>query len=559
VIAPVLRRISPRDNLATIMRKLVCAFLLAGGLGAQEKVDLYTINRIKNEAFQNSKVMENAFYLTDVYGPRLTGSPGLQAAADWAVRRFNEWGLSNAKLEKWGPFGRGWYCAGFSAHMKEPQYSPLIGFARPWSPGTNGPVTGEPVLAPIHTEADLEKFKGKLKGKIVLLEDPRPSQPIATALMQRYTDAELAAEALAPDPSPASPFFSPIPRQQGPPPYPGFVPGKPFDDEMARKWRNRVNKFLTDEGVLLTLIPGYGTDGGTVFATAAGSRELKDDLPPTSVALTREHYDRIARLIEKKTPVTLQFDIQNHMDTEAKDSFTVTAEIPGTSKKEELVMLGAHLDSWTGGTGATDNAAGSAAIMEAIRILKALKLEMPRTVRIALWTGEEEGLLGSKAYVKEHFADRETMALKPEHGRLSGYFNLDNGTGKIRGVYLQGNDMMRPVFEAWLAPFKDLGASTVTIRKTGGTDHLSFDAVGLPGFQFIQDPIEYSTRTHHSNMDLYDHLQQPDLMQASAILASMVYHAAVRPEMLPRKELPKPEPKKKPEGGEANGKPAAGR
>jgi len=221
-------------------------------------------------------------------------------------------------------------------------------------------------------------------------------------------------------------------------------------------------------------------------------------------------------------------------------------------------MLGAHLDSWTGGTGATDNAAGSAATMEAIRILKALKLEMPRTVRIALWTGEEEGLLGSKAYVKEHFADRETMALKSEHGRLSGYFNLDNGTGKIRGVYLQGNDMMRPVFEAWLAPFKDLGASTVTIRKTGGTDHLSFDAVGLPGFQFIQDPIEYSTRTHHSNMDLYDHLQQPDLMQASAILASMVYHAAVRPERLPRKELPKPEPKKKPEGGEANAKPVAG-
>jgi len=208
-------------------------------------------------------------------------------------------------------------------------------------------------------------------------------------------------------------------------------------------------------------------------------------------------------------------------------------------------MLGAHLDSWTGGTGATDNAAGSAVAMEAIRILKELKLPMPRTVRIALWTGEEQGLLGSKAYVKEHFADRETMALKPEHARLSGYFNLDNGTGRIRGVYLQENDMMRPVFEAWLAPFKDLGVSTVTIRKTGGTDHLSFDAVGLPGFQFIQDPVEYSTRTHHSNMDLYDRLQQADLMQASAIMASVVYQAAIRLEMLPRKELPKPEPKKK--------------
>ncbi len=216
-------------------------------------------------------------------------------------------------------------------------------------------------------------------------------------------------------------------------------------------------------------------------------------------------------------------------------------------------MLGAHLDSWTGGTGATDNAAGCAVTMEVVRILKALKLDIPRTVRIALWTGEEQGLLGSKAYVKDHFADRETMALKPEHARLSGYFNLDNGTGKIRGVYLQDNDMMRPVFEAWLAPFKDLGASTLTIRKTGGTDHLSFDAVGLPGFQFIQDPVEYGTRTHHSNMDLYDRLQQPDLMQAAAIMASVVYHAATRDQMLPRKELPKPEPKKKPE--DESGKP----
>ncbi len=300
----------------------------------------------------------------------------------------------------------------------------------------------------------------------------------------------------------------------------------------------------------LTLIPGYGTDGGTVFATAAGPRELKDEVPPPAVALTLEHYDRIVRLIEKKTPVTLQFDIENRMESEEKDSFNVTAEISGngkTDKKDEVVMLGAHLDSWTGGTGATDNAAGCAVTMEAMRILRSLKLDMPRTVRIALWTGEEQGLLGSKAYVKEHFADRETMAVKPEHARLSGYFNLDNGTGKIRGVYLQDNDMMRPVFEAWLAPFKDLGASTVTIRKTGGTDHLSFDAVGLPGFQFIQDPVEYGTRTHHSNMDLYDRLQQPDLMQAAAIMASVVYHAATRDQMLPRKELPKPEPKKKPE------------
>ena len=530
------------------MRELICAVFIVGSLSAQEKVDLYTINRIKNEAFQNSKVMENAFYLTDVYGPRLTGSPGIQAAGEWAVRRFNEWGLANVKLENWGPFGRTWYCVRFGAHMKEPQYAPLIGFARPWSPGTNGTLTGDPVLAPIRIEADMEKFKGKLKGKIVLLEDARPSPLVSAGLARRFTNEELAAEALAPDPSPESPFFAPIPKPpQGPLPYPGYT-GK-LDREAARKWRNKVNKFLREEGVALTLIPGYGTDGGTVFATAAGSRELRDEVPPPAVALTLEHYNRIARLLEKKTPVTLQFDIENRMENEEKDSLNVTAEIPGGKggKKDEVVMLGAHLDSWSGGTGATDNAAGCAVTMEAIRILKALKLDMPRTVRIALWTGEEQGLLGSKAYVKEHFADRETMALKSEHAKLSGYFNLDNGTGKIRGVYLQDNDMMRPLFEAWLAPFKDLGASTVTIRKTGGTDHLSFDAVGLPGFQFIQDPVEYGTRTHHSNMDLYDRLQQPDLMQAAAIMASVVYHAATRDQMLPRKELPKPEPKKKPE------------
>lgn len=538
------------------MKKLLLIVsFFAAILRAQEKVDLYVMNRIKAEAFQNSKVMENAFYLTDVYGPRLTGSPGLQAAAEWAVRRMQEWGLSDAKLEKWGPFGRGWSCTKFSAHLKEPQYAPLIGFARPWSPGTAGPVSGQPVLAVIRTEADMEKFKGKLKGKIVLLEEPRPSPLLTAALARRLSDTELAAEALAPDPSESSPFFSPIPqilmtgssssRRGGA--ASGGTPGRPYNREAAQRFRNKLNQFLVDEGVLVALVPGYGADGGTVFATGAGSRDLKDPLPPPSVALTLEHYDRIARLIQKKQPVTLEFDIQNRMDTEAKDSFTVTGELPSGRKNDQLVMLGGHLDSWTGGTGATDNGAGCAVALEAIRILKTLDLKMPRTVRLALWTGEEQGLLGSKAYVNQHFADRETMTLKPEHARLSGYFNLDNGTGKIRGVYLQENDMMRPVFEAWLAPFKDLGASTVTIRKTGGTDHLSFDAVGLPGFQFIQDPVEYGTRSHHSNMDVYDRLQAGDLMQASAIMAAMVYDTAAREERLPRKPLPKPEPKKKPE------------
>jgi len=530
-------------------------FLLAPLLLAEEKVDLYTVNRIKAEEFQNSKVMENAFYLTDVYGPRLTGSPGLKAAAEWVVRRMTEWGLAHSGMEKWGPFGRGWTCIRFSAHQKEPQYAALIGFARPWSPGTNGPVSGEPMLAVLKADADFDKFKGKLKGKIVLLEDPTPLASETEPALKRFTDAELAAEMLAPDPSARLPFANPIPLAPGQPPRPAARPaGQPLDREAREKFRDKLNQFLTDEGALLTLVPSYRATSGIVFGAAAGSQDPKKPIPPPAVALEVEQYDRITRLIEKKIPVTLEFDIQNKFLDDTQDSFTVTGELPGTSKKDELVMLGAHLDSWTGGTGATDNGAGSAVVLEAMRILKALDLKMARTVRVALWTGEEQGLLGSRAYVKEHFADRETMALKPEHAKLSGYFNLDNGTGKIRGAFLQGNDMMRPIFEAWLDPFKDYGASTVTIRNTGGTDHQSFDAVGLPGFQFIQDPLDYSSETHHSNADVYDHLQAGDLMEASAIMAAVVYDAATRDEMLPRKPLPKPQPPRKP-GEEA--RPAA--
>ncbi|MGA2742057.1 MAG: M20/M25/M40 family metallo-hydrolase [Bryobacteraceae bacterium] len=536
---------------------LLLAPLLPAQEPAHEKVDLYTVNRIKAEEFQNSKVMENAFYLADVYGPRLTGSPGLKAAAEWAVRRMTEWGLANPGLEKWGPFGRGWTCIHFSAQQKEPQFAPLIGFARPWTPGTNGPVSGEPVLAPLTTDADLEKFKGKLKGKIVLLEDAKPLQAETDPDLKRFTDTELAAEMLAPDPSPRSRFANPIPLIPGQPARPaGPAAFDPEAREKREKFRDKVNQFLTDEGVLVTLAPSYRATSGIVFGMNGGSQDPKKPVPPPSVALEVEQYNRLARLIEKKIPVTLEFDIQNKFLDDTQDSFTVTGELPGAGKKDELVMLGAHLDSWTGGTGATDNGAGSAVVLEAMRILKALDLKMARTVRVALWTGEEEGLLGSRAYVKEHFADRETMALKPEHAKLSGYFNLDNGTGKIRGAYLQGNDMMRPIFEAWLDPFKDYGANSVTIRNTGGTDHQSFDAVGLPGFQFIQDPLDYSSETHHSTADTYDHLQPGDLMEASAIMAAVVYDAATRDEMLPRKPLPKPQPPRRREGEEA--KPAAG-
>jgi carboxypeptidase Q len=279
-----------------------------------------------------------------------------------------------------------------------------------------------------------------------------------------------------------------------------------------------------------------------VFAQGGGTRDVKDPVPPPMVTLTPEHYNRIARLLDHKIPVKLEFDIQARFVDDRSDSVNVVGEIPGGRKRDEVVMIGAHLDSWHSGTGATDNAAGSAVMIEAMRILKTLNLRLDRTVRLALWSGEEQGILGSRAYVADHFAAREDMKLKPEHARLSGYFNVDNGSGKIRGIYLQGNDAMRPIFQAWLKPFEDLGATTISIRSTGGTDHLSFDAVGLPGFQFIQDPLEYDSRTHHSNMDVYDRVQRADMMQMSAIVASFVYNTANRDALLPRKPLPKPQP-----------------
>jgi hypothetical protein len=517
------------------MKTLLLALLTAAAAMAEDKADLAAIHRIKTEAFEHSKVMDHAFYLTDVYGPRLTGSPALKTAADWIVQQFNSWGLVNANLEKWGPFGRGWSQVRFSAHLKEPQYAPLIGFSRPWSPGTHGPVAAQPVLAVIQSDADMDKFKGKLKGKIVFLEAARPLALQTSALAKSYSETELTALIAVRPPETAPPAGR---GGAGP----RSATGQPLRGPALEQFRNRLNKFLTDEGAVVAVIPGARTDGGTVLAAGAGSQDEKNTPPIPSVALTPEHYNRVLRLLERKIPVTLEFEIENKFHDDTKDSFNVIAELPGGDKKDEIVMLGAHLDSWTGGEGATDNAAGSAVAMEAIRILKATGLAPRRTVRIALWSGEEQGLLGSKAYVKEHFAEIDTMKLKTEHAKLDAYFNLDNGTGKIRGVYLQGNDMARPVFDAWLAPFHDLGATALSIRNTSGTDHLSFDAAGLPAFQFIQDPVEYETRTHHTNMDVYDRLQRQDLMQAAAILASFVYHAAEREEMLPRKPLPKPQP-----------------
>ena len=483
-----------------------------------DRVDFDALYKIKEEGLQRSQVMDITSYLTDVYGPRLTNSPNIKAAADWTRQKLTEWGLSNAHLETWGPFGRGWSNERFSAQVVSPRPFPVIGYPGAWTPGTNGPVTADVVMAVIDSESDFAAFRGKLKGKIVLAQPVPDVQPLWDAPAHRLTDQELGDLAMQP---------APQERRLG-----GFG--------NLQQFNQRRMQFYVDEGVVAVVYSGGRGNGGTIFGTGNGPRDPQAPPYPPTLSIADEHYGRIARMLAKGVPVSLQLDIQNRFYDDNLNSFNVVAEIPGTDKSDELVMLGGHFDSWHGGTGATDNAAGSAVMLEAVRILKATGLKLRRTVRIALWTGEEQGLLGSRAYVKDHFGDPATMLLKPEHARLSGYFNVDNGTGRIRGVYLQGNEAVASIFERWMEPFRNLGMTTLTIRNTGGTDHLSYDAVGLPGFQFIQDPVEYGSRTHHSNMDLYERIQPFDMMENAVIVATFVYQTANRDEKLPRKPLPKP-------------------
>ena len=494
------------------------------GAAYVDRPDYDAIYKIKDEGFSRSQVMEIESYLTDVYGPRLTNSPNIKAAADWTTKKMNDWKLENVKTEPWD-FGRGWSNEKFFAEMVGPRPFILIGYPKAWTPGTNGPVTAEVMYAPITKEEDLQKYKGQLKGKLVITQVPDPVLPHFEPDAKRYTDAELTDLAN----------------------YPITGGGdKAMAERIAqfraqRELQPKIMKFFIDEGVVAWLEDQRGDDG-TVFVQQGGSRDPKDPPSITRVALVAEHYGRIYRLLEKKIPVSITLDVENKFYDDDLKSFDITAEIPGTDKAHEVVMLGAHFDSWQAGTGATDNGAGSAVMLEAIRILKASGLKMRRTVRIGLWTGEEEGLLGSRAYVKEHFGDPETMKLTPEHAKLDAYYNIDNGTGKIRGVYLQGNEAVAPIFNAWMEPFHNLGMTTLSIRNTGGTDHLAFNSVGLPGFQFIQDPMDYDTRTHHSNMDLYERVQEADMKQMAVIVASFVYMTANRPDMIPRKPLPPPTP-----------------
>ena len=513
------------------LRGITAALLIATPVAAQERVDQAAIDKIKSEALDRSQIMETASWLTDVYGARLTGSPNIKAAGEWAAKKLTEWGMVNAKLEPWGYFGRGWTNDRLSLHVIAPTPWPVIAYAAAWTPGTNGTVTGEVVRVEADSAADLQQYRGKLRNAFVMLAPARHLAPKFMPDAERYRQAELDSMA-ALGPQPARGGGGGRGGRGG---GRGGAGGPSFTQIRA--------EFLANEGVAAILQPGSGdsTRGtmGTVFTTATGSRDPRNPTRTLTLLLAPEHYNRISRIVEKGQPVRMEANVKNTFYDQDLNAFNILADIPGTDPqlKDELVMLGAHFDSWHAGTGATDNAAGSAVMMEALRILKATGLPMKRTVRIALWTGEENGLLGSRAYVRNHFGIPGDSAnpVKPAHEKFSGYFNVDNGTGKIRGVYLQGNAAVGPIFTEWMKPFNSMGTGTVTIRNTGGTDHGSFDAAGLPGWQFIQDEVEYGSRTHHSNMDVYDRLVADDMKHNAMIVAAFVYLAANRDEKLPRK------------------------
>jgi carboxypeptidase Q len=526
------------------MKKFIAAFaLLLPGIVAlaqkPEAVDTAIVSKLKAEGFNRSQVMDILSMLTDVNGPRLTNSPGHKKAADYAKAKLESWGIQNVAYDYWGEdFGRGWQLKKFSLQNLDPVYFPVIAYPKAWSPGIKGTVQAEAVYLNIKKEEDLAKYKGKLKGKIVLFSLPTPVKPGFTADASRIHDTTLLQMA-----------NSGVQEAFGGRRFPGV--GEP--QRLAYlKW-----DLIQKEGAIAVLeaSPNSRLEDGTVMVSAATvpyppevpndkrARAHSANVPKIlpQVVVAAEHYNRMIRQIEKGIPVKLELSLETEF-TPSAPGFNIIGEIPGTDLKDEVVMIGAHLDSWHSGTGATDNASGSAVMMEAMRLIKALGVSPRRTIRIGLWGGEEQGLIGSRSYVKRTYGERldksfpyDSIQLKPAAEKFSAYFNMDNGTGKYRGVYLQGNEAVRPIFRAWLKPFEKMGASTLTLRNTSGTDHLSYDAIGLPGFQFIQDPIEYGTRTHHTSMDLYDKAVEADLKQNAIMTAAFAWLAANRDEKLPRK------------------------
>ncbi len=602
---------------------VLASLLLPPAIAAEEPVDWTMVNRIRDEGFHRSQVMETLEHLADTIGPRLTGSPGMTEANEWTRDQLTEWGLENAHLESY-EFGRGWSFSRASVHLQKPREMPLVALPKAWTPGTDGPVKGPAVKVSIESEKDFDKYRGQLAGKILLLDEAREIESGDEAAIRRYSDDEL--EKIE--------DFE--------------VPGGRGRDWRARfKKRYRFGKafrdFLVEEKVLAT-VEISSRDAGLVRVTGGGTREADGNPGVPALVMAAEQYNWLTRIadevkavekgdgekggeekggeakaepVEEAAPdphgtgdphgtpashgtagspaagspaaeepgdgepaagtvdssepedpaVELEIDIRARFHDDDLLAYNTVAEIPGTDKNAGIVIAGAHLDSWHSGTGTTDNGAGCAVAMEAVRILKALDVRPRRTIRVGLWSGEEQGLQGSRAYVEEHFAtipvgdDPEEADLprrmrtpaggvetKGDHARFSAYFNLDNGSGKIRGIWGQENAAAVPIFEAWLEPFEDLGADTVTARNTRGTDHQAFDRVGLPGFQFIQDGLDYWSRTHHTHMDVLDHAVREDLISSSVILASFLYHAAMRDEPLPRKPMPKYEPPKEKKG-----------
>lgn len=532
----------PGESRGVLKRSLMALCLgLAGTAQANEPVDLDMVNRIRQEAFHRSQVMATFGHLTEEIGPRLTNSPGMAQANAWSRGKFTEWGLSNVHDEAFDDFGRGWTYRSASVELLAPRVTSLRAVPKAWTPGTQGPVEGEAVVVTLKTKADLDKYKGKLKGKIVLLSEAREYKPGTEPDSRRYDEAGLT-ELLS---------FS-VPKDTNP-----ADRGKRLAEYRQRQdLVQATNRFLTEEGALAALsISGW--DNGIIRVGGGGSRRAGEPAGIPELAVAAEHYNPLLRAIERKQDVRLRINVDAQFTSETNDpGYNTIAEIPGSGKADEIVMIGAHMDSWHAGTGAADNAAGVAVMMEAMRILKAVGAKPRRTIRVALWSGEEQGLIGSAAYVAKHFADYPEatdpeqkklpryfqertgpLQRKRDYDKFSAYFNLDNGSGKIRGIYAQENQAAMPIFEAWLKPFNDVGATIVTVRNTGSTDHVSFDRVGLPGFQFVQDGLDYFSNVHHSDLDTYDHAAPEDLKQAAAILASFAYHAAMREQKLPRKPL----------------------
>jgi hypothetical protein len=505
----------------TVLSLLVfCTFLTSYG---QEDV----IKIIKKHGLEESQVMEIASWITDVYGPRLTGSPMLDVATEWAVKELKDWGMQNVHLDEWGPFGRGWQLDHFEMHAVAPNYFPVLAYPKAWSPSVTG--SGEVIYINARTEEELMSYKGKLGGKFVMVDTIRNIDEWFEAPAKRLDSEDLLDRANAAVPTPR-------PRRSR------NAGGFNFNTTM---WT-----LIEAEKPIAVIDRSYKGDLGTVFVsgarTAEGSRqEIGKEIVP-QVTLSIEHYNRLFRMMNKGIPVSLSIDMKVQYKDDDPMENNIIAEIPGTDLADEVVIFGAHYDSWHTGTGATDNAAGSSVMMEAARILlntiKESGIKPRRTLRLALWTGEEQGLFGSRSYVGKHYAEIPEgswtpQAIKPDQKKVSAYYNLDNGTGKIRGIYTQGNTEVGTIFREWFEDFKDLDTGTITLSNTGGTDHLPFDGVGIPGFQFIQDPVAYSTRTHHSNMDNWDHLIEDDLKQAATIIAAFVWQTSQRDEKLPRKEL----------------------